>query len=47
MVDRKKIEKAVKLLIEGMGEDPAREGLIDTPRRVAGLYEEGHQMMLA
>ena len=40
MVDRKKIEKAVKLLIEGMGEDPKREGLLDTPRRVAGLYEE-------
>lgn len=40
MVDKKKIEKAVKLLIEGMGEDPKREGLVDTPRRVAGLYEE-------
>ena len=40
MVDRKKIEKAVKLLLEGMGEDPGREGLVDTPRRVAGMYEE-------
>ena len=40
MVDKKKIEKAVKLLIEGMGEDPKREGIVDTPRRVAGLYEE-------
>ena len=40
MVDKKKIEKAVKLLIEGMGENPKREGLVDTPRRVAGLYEE-------
>ena len=40
MVDRKKIEKAVKLLLEGMGEDPTREGLVDTPRRVAGMYEE-------
>ena len=40
MVDRKKIEEAIKLLLEGMGEDPNREGLIDTPRRVAGMYEE-------
>jgi len=28
------------MLLEGMGEDPTREGLIDTPRRVAGMYEE-------
>lgn len=40
MVDKKKIEEAVRLLLEGMGEDPYREGLVDTPRRVAGLYEE-------
>ena len=40
MTDKKKIEKAVRLLIEGMGEDPNREGLVDTPRRVAGMYEE-------
>ena len=40
MVNTKKIEKAVKLLLEGMGEDPSREGLIDTPRRVAGMYNE-------
>ena len=40
MTDRKKIEKAIKMLLEGMGEDPEREGLVDTPRRVAGMYEE-------
>ena len=40
MVNTKKIEKAVKLLLEGMGEDPSREGLIDTPRRVSGMYNE-------
>jgi len=40
MVDRKKIEDAVRLLLEGMGEDPEREGIKDTPRRVAGMYEE-------
>ena len=45
MVDRKKIEKAIRLLLEGMGEDPEREGLVDTPRRVAGLYEEVLQGM--
>ena len=40
MVDEKKIEKAVKLLLEGMGEDPKREGLADTPQRVARMYTE-------
>ena len=40
MVNKKKIEKAITLLLEGMGEDPKREGLVDTPRRVAGMYEE-------
>jgi len=38
--DRRKVEKAVKLLLEGIGEDPAREGLLSTPRRVCDLYEE-------
>ncbi len=40
MVNKKKIEDAIKLLLEGMGENPEREGLVDTPRRVAGMYEE-------
>ena len=35
MIDRNKVEQAVRLLLEGMGEDPSREGLIDTPERVA------------
>ncbi|HUV38971.1 MAG TPA: GTP cyclohydrolase I FolE [Planctomycetota bacterium] len=39
-VDRKKVEEAVRLLIEGIGDDPARPGLQDTPRRVARMYEE-------
>jgi GTP cyclohydrolase I len=38
--DRAKIERAIKLLLEGIGEDGRREGLIDTPRRVCDLYEE-------
>lgn len=40
MIDRDKIEKAVKLLLEGIGEDTDREGLRETPQRVARMYEE-------
>lgn len=40
MIDQDKIKKAVNLLIEAIGEDPKREGLIDTPRRVAEMYAE-------
>ncbi len=39
-MDKKKIEKGFKLILEGMGEDPNREGLLDTPARVARMYEE-------
>ena len=39
-MDGKKIEEAVKLLLEGMGEDAEREGLKDTPSRVARAFEE-------
>jgi len=39
-VDRAKIEKGIRLLLEGIGEDPEREGLVDTPRRVAEMYED-------
>jgi GTP cyclohydrolase I len=39
-MDRAKIEEAVRLLLEGIGEDPHRNGLVDTPRRVADFYEE-------
>ena len=39
-VDRKKIEKAVRMLIEGIGDDPTRAGVRDTPRRVAKMFEE-------
>jgi GTP cyclohydrolase I len=38
--DRAKIERAVRLLIDGMGEDGSRQGLKDTPRRVCDLYAE-------
>ncbi len=40
MVDRAKVEAAIKLLLEGIGEDINREGLADTPERVARMYEE-------
>lgn len=40
MFDKKKIEQGIKLLLEGIGEDVGREGLKDTPERVARMYEE-------
>ena len=40
MVDQEKIKEAVRLLLEGIGEDPEREGLIETPDRVARMYKE-------
>lgn len=40
MVDQDKIKEAVKLLLEGIGEDPAREGLLETPDRIARMYSE-------
>ena len=40
MVDKNKIEQAVQTILEAIGEDPSREGLKDTPERVARMYEE-------
>lgn len=34
------IEQAVRLILEAIGEDPNREGLLDTPKRVAKMYAE-------
>ncbi len=39
-MDIKKIEQGVRLLLEGMGEDPERPGLRRTPQRVARMFEE-------
>ena len=39
-MDKKKIEKAVRAIIEAVGEDPDREGLKGTPARIANMYEE-------
>lgn len=39
-VDKEKIKQAVRMILEAVGEDPDREGLLDTPKRVANFYEE-------
>lgn len=39
-MDKEKIQKAIKMILEAVGEDPERDGLKDTPRRVAEFYEE-------
>ncbi|PYZ98432.1 GTP cyclohydrolase I FolE [Alteribacter lacisalsi] len=39
-VNHDKIKKAVTMILEAIGEDPSREGLQDTPKRVAKMYAE-------
>ncbi|HEX3145140.1 MAG TPA: GTP cyclohydrolase I FolE [Pyrinomonadaceae bacterium] len=39
-IDLDRIAAGVRMILEGMGEDPDREGLIETPRRVAEMYAE-------
>jgi GTP cyclohydrolase I len=39
-VDLDRIAAGVRMILEGIGEDPNREGLIETPRRVAEMYAE-------
>jgi GTP cyclohydrolase I len=38
--DHQKVEEGVRLILEGIGEDPGRDGLKETPRRVAEMYRE-------
>ncbi len=40
MIDQEKIKEGVRLLLEGMGEDVNREGLKETPDRIARMYQE-------
>lgn len=40
MIDEKKIEQAVTLFLEGIGEDVNREGLVDTPKRISNMCRE-------
>lgn len=40
MVNKEKIVEGVKLILEAIGEDPNREGLLETPDRIARMYEE-------
>lgn len=39
-IDIKKVERAITMLLEALGDDPEREGLIETPKRVAKMYNE-------
>ncbi|MBU4419059.1 MAG: GTP cyclohydrolase I, partial [Candidatus Omnitrophica bacterium] len=39
-MNKAKIEKAVRQILEAIGEDPQRKDLLETPRRVAEMYEE-------
>ena len=40
IMDSEKIRRGVRLVLEGIGEDPDREGLIETPDRIARMYGE-------
>lgn len=39
-IDKTKIEQAMRLILEAIGEDTSREGMKETPRRVAEMYSE-------
>ena len=39
-MDENKIMEGIRLILEGIGEDPSREGLVETPLRIARMYQE-------
>ena len=45
MIDKKEIEKHIRGILLALGDNPDREGLIETPKRVANMYEEIFQGM--
>ena len=45
MIDEKRLENAFKEIILALGDDPNREGLIDTPKRAAQMYLEQFEGM--
>jgi GTP cyclohydrolase I len=40
VVDRERVQRLIRELLEAIGEDPSRDGLVETPRRVADMYAE-------
>ena len=40
MIDEKKVEEGIRLILEGSGEDITRPGLVETPQRIANMYKE-------
>jgi len=44
-IDTEKIEECIREILVALGDDPNREGLIDTPKRVSKMYEEVFQGM--
>jgi GTP cyclohydrolase IA len=40
VVDQPRVQELIRELLEAIGEDPTREGLVETPRRVAEMYDE-------
>ena len=45
MIDKEKLERAFKDIIEALGDDPNREGLIETPKRAADMFIEQFEGM--
>ena len=45
MIDKEAIEKHIRVILIALGDNPDREGLIETPKRVANMYEEIFQGM--
>lgn len=39
-MDQEKIKQGIRMVLEGIGEDLTREGLVETPERIARMYEE-------